>query len=192
LIQVIIRLLQTLLGLWLGARPQNAPAASPGAPETPPWLDWAQGHLGWRERGVNLGIEWLIKHAHCGSVGDPWCAIFVNAALESQGYSGTRSASARSFERDPDFVKLSGPALGAIVTMWRGSRTSGLGHVFFYTGNDANDNVWGIGGNEDDGVKDCPHNPSRITGYWWPRAYSLPTIGRIPHAGRGNLSTKET
>ena len=91
----------------------------------PPWLTQATSCLGFQEEGENRGIEDFIAKARCGSVGDPWCAIFVNACLEAVGVRGTRSAMARSFERDTNFVRLPGPALGAIVTMWRGSRSAG-------------------------------------------------------------------
>ena len=78
--------------------------------------------------------------------GDPWCAIFVNACLEAVGVRGTRSAMARSFERDRNFLRLSGPALGAIATMW-----TGTGHVFFYLG-ESEQGVLALGGNQSDRV----------------------------------------
>jgi hypothetical protein len=37
--------------------------------------------------------------AHCGALGDPWCAIFANAMLEAAGVLGTRSASSLSYRR---------------------------------------------------------------------------------------------
>jgi uncharacterized protein (TIGR02594 family) len=197
LIQLIIRLLQALLRAWGRSRlptptpgAQNAPT---GLSESPKWLDEAQDNIGFRETGVNRGIQHYITAAKCGSLGDPWCAIFVNAMLERNGIRGTRSPAARSFERDADFVKLSGPALGAIVTMWRGSRNSGKGHVFFYTGENSQ-GVWGIGGNESDGVREVPHDRSRITGYWWPGSQPLPTnTGPVRVGARsGTFSSKET
>jgi uncharacterized protein (TIGR02594 family) len=169
---------------------QNAPT---GLPESPEWLEWARRQIGFAEQRNNRGIQRFIGLAKCGSEGDPWCAIFINAALEASGIRGTRSPAARSFERDADFVKLSGPALGAIVTMWRGSRNSGKGHVFFYTGENAQ-GVWGIGGNESDGVREVPHDRSRITGYWWPASQPLPTnTGPVRITARsGAFSSKET
>jgi uncharacterized protein (TIGR02594 family) len=91
----------------------------------PPWLIAARKEIGFREQPGNRGIERYTKLAHAGSSGDPWCAIFVNAMLESSGYPGTRSAAARSFEHSQTFVRLAGPALGCIVTMWRQSKPSG-------------------------------------------------------------------
>lgn len=159
----------------------------------PLWLSLAEHELGFHERGTNQGIERYTQAAHCGAEGDPWCAIFANAMIENSGHIGTRSAMARSFERHPNFVELSGPALGAIVTNWRNSRTGGLGHVFFYTGHDIQGRVWGIGGNEDDGVRKVPHRPDHVVGYFWPAYMPMPTICRVPvsSGGAALFSTKE-
>lgn len=179
----ILRALASLVGAFLSkGRTQSTPAR---------WLSLAEHEVGFHERGTNQGIERYTQAAHCGQEGDPWCAIFVNAMLENSGHLGTRSAMARSFEHNENFCRLSGPALGAIVTNWRGSRTGGLGHVFIYTGHDANGRVWGIGGNEDDGVRKVPHNPDRVVGYFWPKTVPLPVIGRIQVDAVGNISTKE-
>jgi uncharacterized protein (TIGR02594 family) len=144
----------------------------------PPWLAKAESYLGFHERPGNRGIEEFVALAKTGSVGDPWCAIFVNACLEAAGVRGTRSATARSFERDGNFVKLAGPALGAIATMWRGSPSSGSGHVFFYLGENEK-GVLALGGNQSDQVCRQYEPRARITGYWWPKTAALPSVGRI-------------
>jgi uncharacterized protein (TIGR02594 family) len=154
----------------------------------PPWLLAARREIGFRERGRNLGIEDYIELGHCGALGDPWCAIFVNAMLESVRVKGSRSPGARSFERHPAFVRLPGPARGAIVTMTRGGGWQG--HVFFYTGHSPA-GVVGIGGNEDDGVREVPHDEGRITGYWWPKQFRKPKVGRIAVANTARKSIKE-
>jgi len=134
-----------IAGMFMG-RAHSAPDAKP-----PPWLAKAESYLGFHERPGNRGIEEFIALAKCGEPGDPWCAIFVNACLEAAGVRGTRSAMARSFERDGNFVQLAGPALGAIATMWRGSPSSGSGHVFFYLGEN-DKGVLALGGNQSDQV----------------------------------------
>jgi uncharacterized protein (TIGR02594 family) len=144
----------------------------------PPWLAKAQSYLGFHERPGNRGIEEFIALAKCGAGGDPWCAIFVNACLEGAGVRGTRSAMARSFERDGNFVKLPGPALGAVTTMWRGSPSSGSGHVFFYLGENER-GVLALGGNQSDQVCRQYEPRARITGHWWPKSAALPKVGRI-------------
>jgi uncharacterized protein (TIGR02594 family) len=144
----------------------------------PPWLAKAESYLGFHERPDNRGIEEFIALAKCGEPGDPWCAIFVNACLEAAGVRGTRSAMARSFERDGNFVKLAGPALGAVTTMWRSSPSSGSGHVFFYLGEN-DKGVLALGGNQSDQVCRQYEPRARITGHWWPKSAALPKVGRI-------------
>jgi uncharacterized protein (TIGR02594 family) len=158
----------------------------------PTWLAKAQSYLGFHERPGNRGIEEFIALAKCGAGGDPWCAIFVNACLEAAGVRGTRSAMARSFERDGNFVKLAGPALGAIATMWQDSPSSGSGHVFFYLGENEN-GVLALGGNQSDQVCRQYEPRARITGYWWPKTATLPKVGRIIVADAGaHVSGSET
>jgi len=121
--------------------------------DTPKWLAEAIKDLGFHETGDNLGIEKLIADAHCGELGDPWCAIATNAWLERAGVRGTRSPSSQSFRHDPNFVKLTGPALGAIAVYWRGSGpNSGIGHVGLYLG-ETTTQILTLGGNESDAVR---------------------------------------
>jgi uncharacterized protein (TIGR02594 family) len=157
---------------------RSAQPVSAGVERGPPWLVKAEAYLGFHERGDNRGIEEFIALAKAGRVGDPWCAIFVNACLEAVGVRGTRSAMARSFERDGNFVKLAGPALGAITTMWRGSPSSGSGHVFFYLGENGK-GVLALGGNQSDQVRRQYEPPARVTGYWWPKTAPVPKVGKI-------------
>lgn len=172
-----------------GARPPlMPPAAKYGSP--PPWYTLAEKDIGFHEIGNNQGIEKLISQAHTGQVGDPWCAIGVNAKLEEAGFRGTRSASARSFEHDPGFIKLAAPTLGAITTMWRGSPSSGLGHVFLYDAENAQ-GIRGIGYNEDDQVKRSFHERSRIVGYYWPANAPHDPTGRIVVNTAGQPASRE-
>jgi uncharacterized protein (TIGR02594 family) len=151
---------------------------------TPPWLIAARKEIGFREIGDNHGLERYIAMAKCGAEGQPWCAIFVNAMLESTGFKGTRSPGSQTFRNNPSFAKLTGPALGAIVVYWRIAKTSGLGHVGFYDGEDAHGFILTLGGNESDMVRDELLNPNGRTfglvGYYWPKAYPLPVIGKVP------------
>lgn len=165
--------------------PQKAPeVAKPSLPfdSSPPWYQLALKEVGFHETGNNQGIEKYIAAGHCGKLGDPWCAIFANAMLETAGIPGTRSASSQSFRSDPNFVKLAGPAPGAIVVFWRISETSGQGHVGFYRGEDAS-RVWVLGGNENDMVQieALPKSSKSfgLIGYWWPKGVPLPQIGPV-------------
>jgi len=138
--------------------------------------------IGFHETGNNQGIELFIAQAHCGSLGDPWCMIWVNAKLEQSGIHGTRSASSQSPRKHPEFVQLPGPALGAIAVCWRGSQDSGLGHVGFYRGENA-DHIWLLEGNAEDMVQigALPKSGKSfgLVGYWWPKSVPLPTIAPV-------------
>jgi uncharacterized protein (TIGR02594 family) len=151
----------------------------------PVWFQWALHELGVHEVGDNAGpdIRRYIDDAHAGAEGDPWCAIFANAALEVNGIPGTRSASSQSFRSHPSFVSLDGPALGAVAVFWRKSRSSGLGHVGFYRG-EAGDRVYVLGGNEADAVRieAMPKAAGSfgLLGYFWPKSVPRPALGAIP------------
>lgn len=150
----------------------------------PTWLKLAWVEIGTRELPENRGpnIRRYIAGAKCGAEGQPWCAIFANWALEAARVPGTRSPSSQSFRHDDDFVRLNGPALGAIVVYWRLSKESGLGHVGFYVG-ERSGYVWTLGGNEGDMVQIEPFSKTGSTfglvGYYWPKSWPLPTTGII-------------
>lgn len=161
------------------AKPPAAPVpVEPVQSAATPWMTWANKEVGFHETGTNRNIGRYTGPAKCGEEGDPWCAIFVNAALESNGIRGTRSAMARSFERDSNFVKLDGPAFGAIATMWRDSPSSGLGHVFFYVGEHER-GIVALGGNQSDQVCRQYEPRNRVVGYYWPKSRPLPKVGKI-------------
>ncbi len=150
--------------------------------DAPPWFHAALHEIGFHETGDNQGLDRYIQMAHCGANGEPWCAILVNAMLESVGVPGSRSPSSQSFRTHPAFIQLSGPALGAIVVFWRISQSSGQGHVGFYRGEDAS-RVWTLGGNESDMVQieALPKESAScgLIGYWWPKSVPLPAIGPV-------------
>jgi uncharacterized protein (TIGR02594 family) len=135
-----------------------------------PWLPIAEKYVGFHETGNNQGIEHFIQLAGTGSLGDPWCAIFVNACLKEAGFPGSGSPAARSFENHPNFTQLTGPVAGCIVTRWRTSISSGLGHVYFYLGTDADGTYRALAGNENDQVLEYNEDPRYVTGFWFPKA----------------------
>jgi uncharacterized protein (TIGR02594 family) len=162
--------------------PAEPARPAPPASGVPPWWLLATHEIGFHEIGDNQGIERYISLAHTGALGDPWCAIFANAMLESSGVPGSRSPSSQSFRTHPAFVQLQAPALGCLCVFWRGSKNSGLGHVGFYGGENAT-HVWVVGGNEQNMVQDeaLPKDSPTfgLIGYWWPRSVALPTGGPI-------------
>jgi uncharacterized protein (TIGR02594 family) len=130
----------------------------------PAWLTKARSYLGFHETGDNQGIDQLVQMAHCGANGEPWCAIFVNAMLESSGIRGTRSPAAASFTESPLFRRLEGPQLGCLCTFTR----PGGNHVAFYTGSDSSGRLLILGGNQSDSVCIEAHSTDTLTGFWWP------------------------
>ena len=137
--------------------------ASGAAGTEPAWVTAGRKDEGFHEKGHgddNLGIEAFIAQAKCGRPGDRWCAIWANAKLEVSGITGTRDARAVSFCGHPNFVKLNGPALGAIA-VWDH-------HVGFYMG-EAQGRILTLGGNQDDKVcEEFKAGDAAFRGYWWP------------------------
>jgi uncharacterized protein (TIGR02594 family) len=155
------------------------PIATDGAPQ---WYKLATQEIGTHEEGDNSGaaIARYRQLAQCGQDHDPWCAIFANAmfALCNPPVPGTKSASSQSFRNNANFVKINGPALGAVTVFWRGSPKSGLGHVGFYRG-ETSGSVYVLGGNEGDMVQIEPMTKNQLIGYWWPASVGSPAIAKI-------------
>jgi hypothetical protein len=208
----ILKVLEVIAALIAGPKQQPAPAQKPvpAPPKSAPvkaltakaWMDWiireATDGIEEEPNKDNRGpkINEYIKIAKCGSPGDPYCAIGMNAALEQAGIHGTRSAMARSFERNPNFIRLSGPAYGAITTFWRGKKSSGFGHVGGYAGETANHvYVWGFNQHDDANMSPFPKDGTSfgLVDYWWPKSVPLPAIKPIILDGRGKpVSLKVT
>lgn len=152
------------------------------APSAPQWYKAALNEIGTREEGNNSGaaIARYRQLAQCGQDHDPWCAIFVNAmfALCNPPVPGTKSPSSQSFPTNANFVKLTGPALGAVTVFWRISPSSGKGHVGFYRGETV-ESIYVLGGNEGDMVQIDPMSRKQLIGYWWPASVPSPSVGKI-------------
>lgn len=177
------------LPLPVPAPPLTRPTPVPTvASPNPIWMRQGMKEVGFHEVGVNRGIERYIELGKSGQLGDPWCAIFVNAMLEFAGVTGSRSAAAYSFEVNRNFIRLDGPAYGAVVTMWRDNPRKagqqGNGHVGFYIG-EGPEGVILLDGNDGDGVRiSAPKSRIRVVGYYWPMGMPLPKIGAIPYDAR--------
>jgi uncharacterized protein (TIGR02594 family) len=181
------RLAAAVAAVFSQVRPQASPA--PASPLPPPWMAIAQREIGVREtpgpRSTPRIIE-LRRIAGCPLQGDDgavaWCKIFVNAVLAMADVPVVKDWMARSIEHDPNFVRLDGPAHGAVVSFWRGTRAGGLGHTGFYVGETAT-RIRVLGGNQSDAVR-LAFFPRRgagfgLVGYYWPKSLPLPKVGPI-------------
>lgn len=154
----------------------------------PPWLRNAIAEIGVKEKAGRDSEKRVIAYRLLGKTttdaatedgSRPWCADFACAMLETAGVRSPRSGMARAFERSPHFVQLDGPAIGAITTMWRGSRGSGSGHVFFNCGVYGDGTTAALGGNQRDAVTVAPYTSTRFVGHFWPVGVPLPPVGRF-------------
>jgi len=68
------------------------------------------------------------------------------------------------------------------IRFWR-VKSKGLGHVGFYNG-EQGDYISTLGGNESDMVRVEMYRRNGssfgLSGYYWPKSFQLPTIGKIP------------
>ena len=84
--------------------------------------------------------------------------------------------------------KIIQPCVGCIVVFER----DGGGHVGFVVGQDANNNLMVLGGNQGDAVKVSPFNLTRVIDYRWPIEYPIPTSFHLPTlTSDGKLSKNE-
>ena len=161
----------------------------------PVWLDLARAEIGQKEIKGSKHNPRIVAYWHDAELNfkddeTPWCAGFVGAMLERAGVDGTGSGMARSYEKWGK--KLSKPAPGAVVTFWRGSKSSGSGHVGFYEGKDKHGNLMILGGNQSDAVNIKPFSRDRLTGFWWPKDTDVePVYAERLLDSDGKVSTNE-
>lgn len=119
-----------------------------------------------------------------------WCGLFMDHLARTAGYappSGSLSARAWAHFGNPTTI----PMLGDVVVLWRGSKSSGLGHVGLYVG-ETKDTFLLLGGNERDQVNVVPEAKYRLVAARRP-PYKVqpPNVRRIFMGYQGPLSTNE-
>jgi uncharacterized protein (TIGR02594 family) len=149
-------------------------------PATTPWLQTAFELMGTREKpgkGSNEAIIGWARDLEIVSYNDddiPWCGLFVAHCVGSQLPEESlpnNPLGARAWER---FGHKTTPQLGAVMVFWRGSKTSGLGHVGFYWAED--DEAYHIlGGNQSNAVTVTRLARSRFLQARWPATVPAPT-----------------
>jgi uncharacterized protein (TIGR02594 family) len=159
------------------------------------WFEWAVLEM---QRGVREDTrpnhdDPRIKQygllARSGGTWDddqPWCAIFVNAALETSVMSkpGTGSAMAKSFLKYGK--KIDKPRYGCIVVL-NSNRGKMFGHVGFYVG-ETEFFVYVLGGNTDNSVKVGKFRKSLINQYRWPKKAIAFVEGPLNYLGEKNVA----
>lgn len=153
------------------------PLTEPASPE-PAWVTVARGELGVK-RLPGAAQEPRIAEYHqatdlVANEDTPWCASFVNWALQKAGHSGNRSAWAKNFASFG--VRLDGPAYGSIAVIdWSVVDGSKGGHVGFVVGQSGS-NVLLLGGNQtkDSAVTITPFPKAHIAAYVVPEGYTVP------------------
>lgn len=145
--------------------------------QRPHWLNEALAYIGTKEiKGPKHELKivgwWQKIKSQFRDDETPWCAAFVGGVLEECGIVSSRSAAARSYVKWGK--RLPGPAVGAIVSFWRGSPSGWSGHVGFVVGKDQNGNLMVCGGNQGDEVNIKPFDVARVLAYSWPQSIALP------------------
>lgn len=171
----------------------SASQAPPVVAGEPVWLRRARQEIGVSEIAGKVHSKRVLSYWELAKLPfrddeTPWCAGFVNAMVEDVGIKGTQSGMARSFE---SWGQPCGPIPGAIVVFWRGSRTSGSGHVGFLTGRDQSGNLMVLGGNQGDAVNIKPFSASRVIGYRWPLGFDPSGAPLEIVQSDGKISTNE-
>lgn len=96
----------------------------------------------------------------------PWCSSFVNWCMEQAETRGSESAGARSWEKWG--TTLAEPKLGAVSVFWRGTKSSGKGHVGFFV-KETSAGVSILGGNQGNQVSVDTYPKERLLSYRWPK-----------------------
>ena len=115
---------------------------------------------------------WIDMKASFRDDETPWCGAFVGSVMARAGFAPyPAGASARAWLKFGN--KLAKPAVGCIVVFWRGSPSSGNGHVGLVVGRDTAGNLLVLGGNQGDRVSIKAFDNARVLGYVWPSTSSV-------------------
>lgn len=109
----------------------------------------------------------------------PWCAAYVGAMLKRSGIKPTNSLLARSYTTWGR--ELDQPVFGAIAVLKRGNNPA-LGHVGFVISLEA-DQVYILGGNQNDQVNITPYPKSNLISLRWPEKELPENTPRRIHSG---------
>jgi uncharacterized protein (TIGR02594 family) len=104
-----------------------------------PWMLEAENLLGTKEisgSGNNPTIMRWADNLDLHYTGDdvPWCGLFVGHYIAASLPEEVLPANVLGARQWSGFGAATAPRRGAVMVFWRESKSSGLGHVGFYTG----------------------------------------------------------
>ena len=103
-------------------------------------------------------------HSHIKNDETSWCAAYMNWCAKKAALPYSKSLLARSWLKLGKKIEV--PQVGDIVVFWRGSKSSWEGHVSLFLYMDKpNNQIYCLGGNQDDGVCVAPYPIDQILGY---------------------------
>lgn len=91
-----------------------------------------------------------------------WCSASLNYFCKKLGYVRSGKLNARSWLDMP--ITVLKPSLGDIVVFWRNDPKGWEGHVALYISEDK-DNVYVLGGNQNNQINISPYPKNRVLGY---------------------------
>ena len=91
-----------------------------------------------------------------------WCSASLNYFCKKLGYQRSYRLDARSWLKVGEEIMT--PQIGDVVVFWRNSVSSWEGHVGLYISEEG-DNIYCLGGNQDDMIRISPYSKSRVLGY---------------------------
>lgn len=141
----------------------------------PQWLKNAFSDLGIHEEaGTQLNNQRILEmfqtagHPEVKDDETAWCSAAMNTWFIEAGYKGTGSLMAQSWKTWGKDLGLNNTApRGAVVVFYRGSKSSGLGHVAIVLDDDGK-YITHIGGNQSDSVCVSRTPRSRVLALRWP------------------------
>lgn len=141
----------------------------------PPWMAIAQGEVGVRAWAPGSTNPRIVQYHDCTNIAGyddkaSWCSSFVNWVLAQAGVSGTGSALARSWLTWGEPLQSAVP--GCIAVLSRDDPNGWKGHVGFFLREDA-ENVYLLGGNQLDEVREHHYPRSSVLAYRWPSGFAL-------------------
>jgi uncharacterized protein (TIGR02594 family) len=150
----------TLYAEFPGDPPPDQPSAQ--GDSAFPWMPIAEREIGVEEGRSDPRIREYFASTSLGPQPSSvaWCSAFVNFCVKSGGLTGTNSALARSWLNWGQNSESLVP--GCIVVLSRGSPA--LGHVGFYVGDEGQDSIRLLGGNQSNSVKISSYPRANILG----------------------------